>query len=88
MNYKTRLYAGITAIAVIVLGGIISVITIEKVDNGNVGLKVGLSGKILSKNKFFSSGFHFAGLGILLSILQEWYKRITTKVKRKIVLLQ
>lgn len=62
MNYKTRLYAGVTALAVIVFGGIFSVITIEKVDNGNVGLKVGLSGKILSKNSL-APGFHFAGLG-------------------------
>ena len=62
MNYKTRLYAGVTAIAVIVFGGIFSVIAIEKVDNGNVGLKVGLSGKILSKNSL-APGFHFAGLG-------------------------
>ena len=34
MKYKTRLYAGVTAIAVIVFGGILSVITIEKVVNG------------------------------------------------------
>lgn len=62
MNYKTKLYAGVTAIAVIVFGGIFSVIAIERVDNGNVGLKVGLSGKILSKNSL-APGFHFAGLG-------------------------
>ena len=30
MNYKTRLYAGVTAIAVVVLVGIFSVITIER----------------------------------------------------------
>ena len=65
MNYKTRLYAGVTAIAVIVLGGIFSVITIEKVDNGNVGLKVGLSGKIISKNTL-APDFHFAGLGLIV----------------------
>jgi hypothetical protein len=65
MHHKTRLYAGVTAIAVVILGGIFSFITVERVNNGNVGLKVGPSGKIVS-DKPVSPGFHFAGFGRII----------------------
>lgn len=59
----------------------------EKVDNGNVGLKVGLSGKIFLRiPQLLVSTLQ--DQDILLSILQEWYRQIITKVKRKIALLQ
>lgn len=53
---------GYTALASLVFGAGLVALTVEKVDNGNVGLRVSMSGKVVS-NKPLPPGFHFAGLG-------------------------
>ncbi|MGB4824101.1 SPFH domain-containing protein [Lactococcus chungangensis] len=85
MNQKgifTKYRIAIYVVIVTVIIGIAAFLTIEKVDNGNVGLRVGLSGKIISKTAL-APGFHFAGLGRIVEYPSRMVQADYNKSKDK-----